>query len=89
MLPSPFALDRSPTAELIRQIGTGGREVLEEVVALMMHQADTLSYARLEQIHARADAALGQAFGGAEQALLETIRRGALWRMQRMHIEDN
>lgn len=86
----PFFLDRSLTAKLIRTIRQSNCEVsdLDNLLTLMRHSSDQLPYRALDQILRRAERAQSGNCNQANWERLEKLKRSALWRMQRIHLES-
>ena len=86
----PFFLDRSPTAKLIRTIGQPDCEAsnLDALLTLMRHASDKLSYSASEQILRRAKRAQPHVCNQSNLQKLEELKRLALWRIQRVHLES-
>ena len=85
-----FIFDKSPTAKLIKTIDTGGRTVekLRQLADIMIRDTDIMPYDYLNQAYCRALHVLPMVNDDVERDLLNSIYIIALWRIQRIHIEN-
>lgn len=90
MVMLPFMLDWSTIAGYIRSIGSiEGRETgFVELLDICRNRVDELPYHYLEQILKRTELALPQARTDEERQVLSELSRLALWRIQRVGIEN-
>ena len=86
----PFFLDCSPTAKLIRTIGQPKCEAntLDDLLKLLRHARDQLPYGAADQILRRAERAQTDGCNRSHLQKLEELKRLALWRIQRIHLES-
>ena len=86
---SPFIVDASPIACLIRAIDGTKRSLqkLLELQSLMTKDIDQMPYHYLEQCLRRTERTLQSTTDEKERDALDAIHRMALWRIQRIHIE--
>ena len=86
----PFFLDRSPTAKLIKAIGSParGRDQLEQLHSIMTTDIYKVPYGYLDQAWRRSALMLPIAKDDEERQVLHSIYMTAYRRIQRIHIES-